>query len=256
MPLLMIVDDDTRMREILYDWCSRHGHSVLTANSGTQALETLKTQRPDAILLDMNMPGLSGVDAAKKIRLVDDSVPIILMHSVGDSEFSAQELKRLGISDIVRKELGIELFFQSLEVSLARLRPASRAGSSDVAVPGTLLLVDDEPGILRLLKDFFESRGMRVMVAGSGEEALKALPKKPAAVLLDMTMPGMDGLMTLKKILSQQPKVPIIMVSGMGDEATVQEALDAGAYDYVTKPFNLQYLETVVLTKILLGIES
>ncbi len=258
MPTILIVDDETAIREVLYDWSNRRSYSVLTANSGMQALETLKTQRPDIILLDLGMPGLSGLETAKKIRLVDDSVPILLMRSSGDSDPSPQELKRLGISEIVRKELGVELFLRGLELSIKRLETARQAGqgSSDVAVPGTLLIVDDEPGILKLLKAFFESRGMRVMTASSGEEALQLLSKKPATVLLDMTMPGMDGLMTLKKIKSTQPKVPIIMVSGIGDEATVQEALDAGAYDYVTKPFNLEYLETVVLTKILLGIEN
>lgn len=258
MPTLLIVDDDTKMRELLYDWCSRRSFSVLTANSGTQALETLKTQRPDIILLDMAMPGLTGLEAAKRIRIIDDSVPILLMRGAGDAEPPPQLLKRLGISDVVRKEQSGELFLKSLEASLDRLESSPRKieESTGVAMPGTLLLVDDEPAILQLLKSFFELRGMRVMTAGSGEEALKALPKKPSAILLDMTMPGMDGLMTLKKIKSKQPKVPIIMVSGMGDEATVQEALDAGAYDYVTKPFNLQYLETVVLTKILLGLEK
>lgn len=259
MPTLLIVDDETAIREVLYDWCNRRSYSVLTANSGMQALETLKTQRPDMILLDLGMSGLTGLETAKKIRLVDDSVPILLMRSSGDSDPSPQELKRLGISEIVRKELGVELFLKGLELSIKRLETARKGGSSessDVAVPGTLLIVDDEPGILRLLKAFFESRGMRAMTAGSGEEALGLLSKKPATVLLDMTMPGMDGLMTLKRIKAVQPKVPIIMVSGIGDEATVQEALDAGAYDYVTKPFNLEYLETVVLTKILLGIEK
>ncbi len=258
MPTVLIVDDETAIREVLYDWFNRRSYSVLTANSGTQALETLKTQRPDIILLDLGMPGLSGLETAKKIRLVDDSVPVLLMRSSGDSDPLPQELKRLGISEIVRKELGVELFLRGLELSIKRLETASQAGkeSSDVAVPGTLLIVDDEPGILKLLKAFFESRGMRVMTAGSGEEALQLLSKKPATALLDMTMPGMDGLMTLKKIKSIQPKVPIIMVSGIGDEVTIQEALDAGAYDYVTKPFNLEYLETVVLTKILLGIEN
>lgn len=257
MATVLIVDDETAVREVLYDWFNRRNFSVLTANSGTQALETLKTQRPDMILLELTMSGLSGLEAAKKIRLVDDSVPILLVHSAGDSDPSPTELKRLGITEVLRKELGIELFLKSLELSLRRLEPApDAAASSDLAIPGTLLLVDDEPGILRLLKAFFESRGMRVTTAASGEEALKALPKRPAAVMLDMTMPGMDGLMTLKKIKSLQPKVPIIMVSGIGDEATVQEALDAGAYDYVTKPFNLEYLETIVLTKILLGIET
>lgn len=258
MANVLVVDDDTSIREVLYDWLTRRQHTVLTANSGTQALEMLKAQRPDVVLLDLTMPGPLGVETAKKIRRIDDTVPIILMRSAGDEEVPATELKRLVINEVLRKELGLSLFLKNLEVVLRRLERSSQpdASGSALHVPGMVLVVDDEPAILRLLKSFFESRGIRVMVAGSGEEALQALPKKPTAVLMDMTMPGMDGLMTLKKIKSVEPKLPVIMVSGIGDEATVQEALDSGAYDYVTKPFNLEYLETVVLTKLLLGIEG
>jgi len=258
MANVLIVDDDTAVREVLYDWLSRRGHTSLTANSGTQALEMLKAQRPDAILLDITMPGLSWPEAAKKIRLVDDAVPILLLRGVGDQDIPPADLKRLGVAEVIRKELGVELFLKSLDLALRKLEEAPKRDGdpASVRVPGPLLVVDDEPGILRLLKSFFESRGMRVITADSGEEAMAALPKKPLAVLLDMTMPGMDGLMTLKKIKTTYPTVPVIMVSGIGDEATVQEALDSGAYDYVTKPFNLEYLETIVLTKVLLGIEG
>jgi DNA-binding response OmpR family regulator len=122
--------------------------------------------------------------------------------------------------------------------------------------PGTLLVVDDEPKILRLMMEFFRARDMRVLLANSGEEALEALAQRPTAVLLDVNMPGMDGLMTLRKMKERQPNLSVIMVSAMGEEQTIQEAFALGAYDYVTKPFSLEYLETVVLTKILLGMDG
>jgi two-component system C4-dicarboxylate transport response regulator DctD len=65
----------------------------------------------------------------------------------------------------------------------------------------------------------------------------------------------MDGLMTLRKLRAAQPNLPVIMATGVDDESVVREALSCGAYDYVTKPFNLEYLETVVLTKVLLGMD-
>ncbi len=255
---LLIVDDETSIREVLYDLLKRRGHGVSTANSGAQALQMLKAQRPECILLDSTMPGLSGLKTAQEIRVFDGGVPIILLQEGGDPDIPAQELRRLGIAEIVRKELGVELFLKSLELSLKHVHsaPHPSAAAPRARVPGTLLVVDDEPGILRLLKSFFESRGMNVATAESGEETLAALTQKPLAVLLDVTMPGMDGLMTLKTIKERHPALPVIMVSGIGDEATVREALDAGAYDYVTKPFNLEYLETIVLTKVLLGMEG
>lgn len=258
MSHVLIVDDDTAIREVLYDVLSRRGFTVLTANSGVQALEMLKTQRPQFILLDLTMPGLGGLDTLKRIRLFDDAVPVILMRGAGDSDVPPADLKRLGAVEVLRKELGVELFLKNLELVIRRLQDASRPADTGpvVRVPGTILLVDDEPRILSLLGEFFESRGLKAAKAASGEEAVAAMARKPVAVLLDMTMPGMDGLMTLRRIKEIHPKLPVIMVSGIGDEATVQEALDAGAYDYVTKPFNLEYLETVVLTKVLLGMEG
>ena len=123
-------------------------------------------------------------------------------------------------------------------------------------IPGTLLIVEDEPKIQRFLQSFFESRGLTVYAVGSGEEALKALSKKPTVVLLDVKMPGMGGIETLRTIRTTHPKLPVIMATAVGEEQIVRQALDAGAYDYVMKPFNLEYLETVVLTKILLGMEG
>ncbi len=256
---VLIVDDDTAMRELLYDTLTRKGYEVMAVSSGQQALDTMKGLRPQLILLDSAMPGLSGAETAKRIRGFDDNVPIIFLKGAGEPELPSEELKRLGVTELLRKELSVELFVKGLDLCLRRLQQAPAAPAAahaPIRVPGTLLVVDDEPKIQKLLQSFFESRGMKVIACSSGEEALTALPRKPLAVLLDMNMPGMDGLMTLKKIKSQLPKLPVIMASAVGEEGTIREALESGAYDYVTKPFNLEYLETVVLTKVLLGMEG
>lgn len=258
MGKILVVDDETSVRELLYDTFSRKGFEVLTATSGEHALEMLRAQRPRLILLDHGMPTLSGLETAKRIRAFDDAVPIILLKGAGDAEADLEELKRLGIVHVLHKELGIELFFKNLEVALKQIQQTSNAnGSGDGRVPGTLLVVDDEPGIQKLVRIFFEARGLKVVVAGSGEEGLAAIDKhQPTLVMLDINMPGMDGLMTLKKFRSKYPTLPVIIASSFGEQAIVREALEAGAYDYVTKPFNLEYLETVVFTKVLLGMEG
>ncbi|MDP3766749.1 MAG: response regulator [Dehalococcoidia bacterium] len=257
MPQILVIDDDIAMRELLYDALTRKGHQVATANAGSQALEMLKTLQPVLIFVDAAMPGLGGLQTIRQIREFDDAVGIVLLSAPGEPAVPDEELRKLGVWDVLRKELGVELFLKGLDLSLKRLsETAASAKAPKPRVPGTLLVVDDEPKIQKLLKACFESRGLRVVVAGSGEEALAALKHKPLAVLLDVNMGGMDGLMTLRKIRAQEPELPVIMASAVGEEATVKEALAAGAYDYVTKPFNLEYLETVVLTKILLGMEG
>lgn len=256
---VLVVDDDITMRELLYDTLTRKGYEVLTAASGSQALELLRTQRTKAILLDTVMPGLSGLETAKQIREFDDDVAIVLLADTGDSAMSSNELEQVGVTDVLHKKLGVKLFLSSVERILNHTLPG-QPRSPDVApgrqLSGTVLVVDDDHNVQQFLKVFLESKGFRVIVASSGEEALQTLAHKPAIVLLDIQMPGMDGLVTLKKIKASSPRLPIIMASGVGEEATIREALKAGAYDYITKPFNLEYMETVVMTKLLLGIEG
>ena len=131
-----------------------------------------------------------------------------------------------------------------------------RRAPDGMGLSGTLLVVDDDPQIHQMLKMFFRSKGLQVVTAGSGEEALAALHCRPVLILLDVNMPGMDGVATLKQIKARHATLPVVIMSGGGDEAAAREALTCGAYDYVTKPFNLEYLETVVMTKVLLGIED
>lgn len=254
---VLVIDDDVVMRELLYDLLTRKGYTVLTATSGAQALDLLKAHRPHCLLVDTGMPGASGLETARAVRAFDEQVPIVLLKGAGEADIPAEELQRQRIADVLRKELSVELFVASVERVLKALQQLRQAGNGRAApLPGALLIVDDEPKIRNLLKGFFESRGLRTLLAASGEEALTVMAQRPLAVLLDVNMPGMDGLMTLRKIKAGHPSVPVIMASGMGEEPLVQAAIEHGAYDYVTKPFNLEYLETVVLTKVLLGMEG
>ena len=253
MPKVLVVDNDVKLREALYDALTQKGHTVSTAGTGGQALETLKAQRPHVVLLEMGLPGgMSGLDTAKRIREFDDAVSIVV---VEDAAHRAPKdvLETLSIRDVVSREDGAEKILQRLEPLLA----ARKSGPAEsAAVSGTLLIIDDDVQIHDLLKMFFKSKGLRVTAAASGEEGLKALANKPSLVLLDVNMPGMDGVMALKKIKAAQPKLPVVMMSGGGEESMARAALSAGAFDYVSKPFSLEYLETIVLSKVLLGMEA
>jgi CheY-like chemotaxis protein len=256
MAEILVIDDETSMRELCYDLLARRGYTVLTAGSGPQAMEILKGHRPQLILLDSALSQASTLDLARNIREFDDAIPIILLKSAADDAIAEEERKRLRLDEAVSKEVGVELFVKGLDAAIKRAQEAAAHAARDVRVHGTLLVVDDDPQVQKLLKWFFESKGLRVIVAGSGEEGLKALAQRPLAVMLDINMPGMDGLVALKKIKAAQPSLTVIVASGMGEEKVVREALDAGAYDYVSKPFNLEYLESVVLTKVLLGMDG
>ena len=104
----------------------------------------------------------------------------------------------------------------------------------------TILLVDDEEGILQALSAILRDEGYRVAEAQGGTQAVKSVAKDPpSAILLDIWMPGQDGLETLRQIRELAPDVPVIMMSGHGTIETAIKAIKLGAYDYIEKPLSL-----------------
>ena len=104
-----------------------------------------------------------------------------------------------------------------------------------------ILIVDDDPVILRLLKVNFEMEGFSVMTAENGEDGVSAATREtPDIILLDVMMPGMNGLQAAEKLRAQAStkEIPIIFVSAKAQSVDVKAGLQAGAVDYVTKPFD------------------
>ena len=103
---------------------------------------------------------------------------------------------------------------------------------------GTILVIDDEPKIIRLARDYLERSGFRVVGAGDGQTALAlARDEKPDLVVLDLNLPGMDGL-DVCRALRRMSDVPIIMLTARVEEADRLIGLELGADDYITKPFS------------------
>lgn len=103
-----------------------------------------------------------------------------------------------------------------------------------------VLIVDDQPGIRRLLLEVFTDEGYEVSVATNGNEALEqAKEKKPAVILMDMKMPGMDGIDALKELKEIGLAERVIMMTAYGELELVTKAKELGAFAYVTKPFDI-----------------
>ncbi|MBI4398996.1 MAG: response regulator [Candidatus Omnitrophica bacterium] len=114
-----------------------------------------------------------------------------------------------------------------------------------------LLVVDDEQEICDFLREFFEEKNFKVRTALSGEEALRYVAEEqPDVCLLDIKMPGEDGLEVLRKIKRKYPAVKVIMVTALEAAEKMEEAARMGADNYIIKPLSLEYLENDVYKKI------
>jgi two-component system, NtrC family, response regulator AtoC len=111
-----------------------------------------------------------------------------------------------------------------------------------------ILLVDDEPGMLRYIRTLLEVDQHKVETASTGEEALERVQKglHPDLVLLDLLMPGIDGLQTLEELRRMKPGMKVVMLSCVNDTRKVVQAMRLGAHDYLTKPFQKAELDAVI----------
>jgi len=111
----------------------------------------------------------------------------------------------------------------------------------------TIMVVDDEPRACQILEKILRQDGYRVVTATSGQQALAlASEARPQLILLDIVMPEMDGVATLRELRRLDQPCTVILLTAQGTLQTAREAMMLGAYDYITKPFNLEFLKSVV----------
>ncbi|MBC7976728.1 MAG: sigma-54-dependent Fis family transcriptional regulator, partial [Myxococcales bacterium] len=109
----------------------------------------------------------------------------------------------------------------------------------------SILLVDDEPGVLFTLSELLTERGHKVIGARSGDDALRKLDEADT-VLTDLSMPGMDGLELMTYIVQRDASLPVILLTAHGSERVAVAAMKQGAYDYLKKPFDIDEVAVVI----------
>ena len=118
----------------------------------------------------------------------------------------------------------------------------------------TVMVIDDQPGIRRLLAEVLQEDGYNVAIAANGHEALQKVKEiTPQLILMDMKMPGMDGLETFRELKKAGKGERVIMMTAYGELELVKEALNLGAYKYLTKPFDINLIKKIVAEAVTAG---
>ncbi len=259
---MLVADDDAEWRNVVAEYLRLRGLHVLEAKDGLEALLQVKREHPQAIVLDLAMPRLGGIEALKHIAKFDPMITVVVV----TGETSADLHRRasvLGVRAVLAKPVGLPDLLSALIGSTTPTSgPAATMDRSPNAVPkaaareaarGRVLVVDDDPAMRDTLCEFGTLKGYTVRSVSNGADALRAVVEDPPdVVLLDIEMPGLAGADALIAIQAVAPAVKIIMVSGTSDAALAQRTLARGAFDYVTKPVDLDYLARSVESAVMM----
>ena len=228
MAKILIVDDEARIRELLCKSLNMAGYEVVTVPTAEQSLELIFKEIFDLILLDIRLSsGESGISILKKIREFQKEIPVVVYSGALTPELEI-EARTAGANEVLSKDIDIlQLVAQIGKIIQAKDRLFQKPAQEKEK---TVLIVDDEEGIRRVSSEFFVRKGYKVFEAENGEKALQlARSEKISAVLLDIRMPGMDGIETLKRLLEINPKLGVVMTTAVEDEDKVKKAIEFGA---------------------------
>ena len=255
----LVVDDNLRSRKILSDTLTRFSLDVASEGSGEEALQRLiRADREGGpirlVLMDWKMPGMDGIETARRIRRSKELVhqPSIIMVTDYSHADPATLSEGLDLSGFLSKPASQSALFNQVLIALGH--PDGKARTKDAAepprtyrfVPGTrVLLVEDNDINQELALAMVRDLGLDVSVAGDGAEALQLLHRNRfAAVLMDVQMPVMDGLEATRHLRAQTAykELPVIAMTAHSMPGDKQRFLDAGMSGYVSKPVSRERL--------------
>jgi CheY-like chemotaxis protein len=255
---LLVVEDNPAEQMGITELLGYDDIEIVTVGTGAEALAVLRQQPCDCVVLDLRLPDMSGFDVLQQIGadpLLAD-VPVVVFTG---RELSAEEdaqLHTIARSVVVKgvesperllDETALFLHRVVTELPAEKQRMLERLNSSDEDLIGrSVLLVDDDARNVFALSSVLERRGMRVLAATTGSEAIELIESTPdiAIVLMDIMMPEMDGYRTMEVIRSKPGtrRLPIVALTAKAMKGDREKCLAAGASDYLAKPVNTEQL--------------
>ena len=259
---LLVVEDNAAERLSITELLGHDDIDIVAVETGAEALAALREQEIDCVVLDLRLPDMSGFDLLAQLRdeaeLAD--VPVVVFTGRELSPEEDAQLHMMARSVVVKGVESPERLLDETALFLHRVvsdlppdkqRMLERLYSSDEDLLGrTVLLVDDDARNIFALSSVLERRGMRVLTATTGNEAIALLEfdAEVAIVLMDIMMPEMDGYQTMQMIRRKPSfrRLPIIALTAKAMKGDREKCLEAGASDYLAKPVNTEQLLSVL----------
>lgn len=243
---ILVVEDDSEVRELLELFLADEGHKVIAAPDGATALHLAAREAtpPDIVIADYNLPnGMNGLKVATKLReKFGSQLPVFIL--TGD--ISASVLRDIAIQNCQQlnkpvKSQDLIDVIQRLLVAGSPAVPETRHVIAKAPVRKSdepvIFVIDDDRQIREGLRELLEAEGFAAEDYEDCETFLESYrPGREACLLLDEVLPGMDGFGLLQHLAQGGDRLPVIMVTGMGDVPMAVRAMKAGAVDFLEKP--------------------
>jgi CheY-like chemotaxis protein/signal transduction histidine kinase/HAMP domain-containing protein len=255
---LLVVEDDEVARMSIRELLGHDDIVIVEAACGAEALAELERAPVDCMVLDLKLPDMSGFDLLERVARDEalHDLPVIVFTGRELSPEDDAQLHTLARSVVVKgvesperllDETALFLHRVTSQLPEAKRQMLERLHRSDELLVGrTCLVVDDDVRNIFALSSLLERRGMQVLTASTGHEAIQMLTNTPdiAIVLMDIMMPEMDGYETTR-VIRQNPafrRLPIIALTAKAMKGDREKCLEAGASDYLAKPVNTDQL--------------
>ncbi len=244
---ILLAVSDVESRDRLYEILFSMGYMVDCAPNSNEALTRLQAERPYLLVLDENLASEGGLSILGKIRKFDRQMKIVFLTKDEPSVDIQEKTSCFGVSAVAKKDFSSHFMLKKILEILRETQ--AKAPEDQYSYLGKIMVVDDGPEMRVVLTTFLKMRGFDVKDISSGDQAVMEIKiDKPSLVLLDERMPGMDGLVALKKIKEIDAAVKVVMLTAIEDEDIIKEAIGLGALDYITKPCDLEKLEALILS--------
>jgi DNA-binding response OmpR family regulator len=222
---VLLVDDEREFVESLSERLQLRNVVASVAHDGEEALLALEGEEADVMVLDLRMPGIDGLEVLKRVKQSHPAVEVVILTGHGN-ETDEQDVFRLGASAYLKKPVDVDQLLRAVHKD--RLK---------------VLLVDDEKDFVENLSKRLQLRNLETRVALDGEAALEVVRQgNPDVMVLDLRMPGIDGIQVLRQVRQTHPQMAVVVLTGHGSDLDEAEARRLGASAYLHKPVELDQL--------------